>query len=138
MADSIVWFDIPAKDLDRAVEFYGAVLGCKIETASYPGVKLAFLPGDRGGRHNRRSGCIYIHVPYDRDAKLLAEVEMTAPKVSYGPVIYLNCDGRLDEAIARVEQLGGKILRPKESMGDFGSRVVILDCEGNRVALHST
>ena len=54
-----------------------------------------------------------------------------------GPMIYLNANGRLDEAIAAVVSHGGKVLKPKHAIGTYGSRAVILDSEGNRVALHS-
>ena len=53
-------------------------------------------------------------------------------------MIYLNCDQRLDAAIAAAEKDGGKILKPKHQIGPHGFRAVILDSEGNRVALHST
>jgi predicted enzyme related to lactoylglutathione lyase len=43
----------------------------------------------------------------------------------------------LDEAIAAVEPNGGKIVEPKHPIGPFGFRAVIIDSEGNRVALHS-
>ena len=56
---------------------------------------------------------------------------------STGPLIYLNAQGRLDEAIAAVEPNGGKILQPKHQIGPYGSRAVVLDSEGNRIALHS-
>jgi hypothetical protein len=52
-------------------------------------------------------------------------------------LIYLNCDGRLDAAIAAVEANGGKVLKPKHPIGPYGFRAVILDSEGNRLALHS-
>ena len=42
-----------------------------------------------------------------------------------------------DGAIEAVEPSGGKILQPKESIGPFGFRAVVLDTEGNRIALHS-
>jgi hypothetical protein len=54
-----------------------------------------------------------------------------------GPLIYLNCQGRLDEAAAAVEPNGGKILQPKHQIGPYGFRVLVLDSEGNRIALHS-
>jgi predicted enzyme related to lactoylglutathione lyase len=52
-------------------------------------------------------------------------------------MIYLNANGRLDDAIAAVAAHGGKILKPKHAIGPYGLRAVILDSEGNRVALHS-
>jgi predicted enzyme related to lactoylglutathione lyase len=54
-----------------------------------------------------------------------------------GLLIYLNANGRLDDAIAAVIPNGGKVLKPKHPIGPYGSRAIILDSEGNRVALHS-
>jgi predicted enzyme related to lactoylglutathione lyase len=52
-------------------------------------------------------------------------------------MVYLNANGRLDDAIASVVANGGKVLQPKHPIGPFGFRAIILDSEGNRVALHS-
>jgi predicted enzyme related to lactoylglutathione lyase len=52
-------------------------------------------------------------------------------------MIYLNCNGRLDAAVAAAAANGGKLLQPKQPIGSFGFRAIILDSEGNRVALHS-
>ena len=54
-----------------------------------------------------------------------------------GPLLYFNCQGRLDQAAAAVEPNGGKVLQPKHPIGPYGFRAVVLDSEGNRIALHS-
>ncbi len=54
-----------------------------------------------------------------------------------GPLVYLNVHGRLDEALEAVGPSGGQVLEPKVSIAPFGFRGVILDTEGNRIALHS-
>jgi len=43
-----------------------------------------------------------------------------AQPATNGPMIYLNCEGR-----------------PKHQIGPHGFRAVVLDSEGNRIALHS-
>jgi uncharacterized protein len=43
----------------------------------------------------------------------------------------------LDEAIATVVPNGGKIVQGKHPIGPFGFRAIVIDSEGNRVALHS-
>jgi predicted enzyme related to lactoylglutathione lyase len=43
----------------------------------------------------------------------------------------------LDQAIAAVEANGGKVLQPKHPIGPYVHRAIILDSEGNRMALHS-
>ena len=82
MSDTIVWCDIPVKDLDRAIKFYGAVLGAKIEKQSFGDMSMGVLP--RAGENV--SGCLSTG----------AEGKPSAD----GPLIYLNCEGRLDLAIA--------------------------------------
>jgi predicted enzyme related to lactoylglutathione lyase len=37
-----------------------------------------------------------------------------------------------------VEQRGGKVLQPKHPIGPHGYRALILDSEGNRIALPSS
>jgi uncharacterized protein len=54
-----------------------------------------------------------------------------------GPLFYLNADGRLDQAVDAVAPNGGKVLQPKHAIGPHGFRAVIVDSEGNRLALHS-
>jgi uncharacterized protein len=117
--NQVVWCDIPVKDLDRAIKFYSGVLGQAIKKESMPGMTFGLLPHAQ----DSVSGC-------------LVETTETKPSAD-GPLIYLNCHGRLDIAIATVEINGGKILKPKHPIGPYGSRAVILDSEGNRLALHS-
>ena len=54
-----------------------------------------------------------------------------------GALLYFNCQGRLDQAIAAVTPNGGKVLEPKHPIGPYGFRALVLDSEGNRIALHS-
>jgi predicted enzyme related to lactoylglutathione lyase len=116
MPNRVVWFDIPAVDLDRASKFYAAVLGCQV-TQDQPGVAAIEHAG------SDVSGCIYVD-------------EQDKPAAT-GALLYFNCNGRLDAAIAQVEALGGKILKSKHTIGPYGQRAIVLDSEGNRIALHS-
>jgi uncharacterized protein len=118
--NQIVWFDIPCTDLDRAVRFYSAVLACEVQKHEGPGFALGVLPHEG----QAIGGCL---------------VAGTGDKPSdHGPLIYLNCDGRLDEAEAQVVPHGGTVLSPAHSIAPHGRRSIVLDSEGNRVALHST
>ncbi len=120
MANQVVWCDIPVVDLDRAIRFYSAVLGAAVKKEEFPGMTIAVLPH----QDNEVSGCLY-------------KKEGDNPS-HQGPLLYLNAQGRLDQATAAVEPNGGKILQSKHSIGQYGFRAVILDSEGNRLALHST
>jgi hypothetical protein len=39
--------------------------------------------------------------------------------------------------VAQAAQRGGEIVDPIQPIGPHGFRAVALDCEGNRIALHS-
>jgi predicted enzyme related to lactoylglutathione lyase len=118
MQNQIVWCDIPAKDLDRAIKFYSDVLGQKVSKETVGEMTFGLLPCSEPNV----AGCIITNAKPSAD----------------GPMIYLNCKSRLDEAVATVEKNGGKILEPKHSIGPHGFRAIVLDSEGNRIALHST
>src|SRR5207253_9841984 len=119
MANRIVWCDIPVLDLDRAIKFYSAVLGVEVKKEEFPGMTIGILPHNDG----EVGGCLFTgseDKPSDK-----------------GLLVYLNANGRLDDAIAAVMPNGGSVLKPKHPIGPYGSRAIILDSEGNRLALHS-
>ena len=119
MANQIVWCDIPVLDLDRAVKFYSAVLGRDVKKQEIPGMTIGVLPHNDG----EVGGCLFA-----------SQDEKPSDK---GLMIYLNAGGRLDDALLAVTANGGKIVQPKHQIGPFGFRAVVLDSEGNRIALHS-
>jgi predicted enzyme related to lactoylglutathione lyase len=119
MANQVVWVDIPVKDLDRAIKFYSAVLGARVKKEEMPDMSMGILPHEEG----EVGGCLF-------------KSETDEPSTK-GPLLYLNANGRLDEAIAAVEKNGGKIVQAKHQIGPYGYRAIVIDSEGNRVALHS-
>ena len=114
-----VWFDIPVVDLDRAAAFYGAVLNVKIHKQEFDGVSFCVLEHQEGN-----SGCL-----------ILSPNEVSADS---GVLLYLNVSGRIRDAVLQTEQRGGKVIQRIHSIGSHGFRAIILDSEGNRIALHST
>lgn len=120
MKHTIVWTDIPVADLDRAIDFYSAVLGDDVtKRAAGPDAEYGLLPWSEGAV----SGCL-----------VRASDNAPSPK---GALLYLNVEGRLDAAIQAAAERGGRVLEPKHQIGEHGFRAVIADSEGNRVALHS-
>lgn len=113
----IVWADIPASNIARAAAFYAAILDKPVPTDSFNGSEFAVLDHDQGN-----GGCIMV-VPGDVSDK--------------GITVYFNADGRIQDALAKATALGGKILQPIHSLGPHGFRAVLLDSEGNRIAIHS-
>jgi uncharacterized protein len=53
-----------------------------------------------------------------------------------GTVIYFTCDDCRTEQ-DRVENAGGKLLKEKFSIGEFGFCSICMDTEGNTFGLHS-
>ena len=119
--NQIVWCDIPVKDLDRAIRFYSAVLGAPVKKEQHEGMTFAVLPH---AEEHGVSGCLSPGGEGNEPSR-------------HGPLLYFNCQGRLDQAVAAVEPNGGKVFQPKHQIGPYGFRAVVLDSEGNRIALHS-
>lgn len=119
MENQIVWVDIPVINLDRAIEFYSAILKGEVKREEFENFTFGLLPH----AETNVSGCLVPSPP---------EQIFTS-----GPLIYFNVNGRLDDAIKQSEMHGGRIIEEKLSMGGHGFRVIIHDSEGNRIALHS-
>lgn len=121
MNNALNWFEIPSTDFDRAVMFYSTILEAPLRREMIAGTLNAFLPYDNNA-DNAVGGAIIF------DAQITPSAHGTVP--------YLNCNGRLDEVLARVIPAGGKVILPHIDF-PFGSIATILDTEGNRIGLHS-
>ncbi|KAI9362990.1 hypothetical protein DFJ73DRAFT_811854 [Zopfochytrium polystomum] len=124
----VCWADIPCTDVDRAAKFYGTVFETELKVECTDSKPWAFLPSvsmDTDGTTGVVSGC------------LASSDEKRGPMSEGCALLYLNADGRIREATELAARSGGKVLEPVHSIGPHGFRSVILDSEGNRVALHS-
>jgi predicted enzyme related to lactoylglutathione lyase len=117
--NTFCWADVPVTNLDRAISFYSAVLGSPVKKESAFGMEFGLLPHFE----SNVSGCLVVGKDYQ-------------PSRS-GPMVYFSVEGRLDDAITLAREQGGKILQEKHQIGPHGFRAIIVDSEGNRVALHS-
>ncbi|MGY8769255.1 MAG: VOC family protein [Pirellulales bacterium] len=114
----VVWVDIPVVDLERAATFYRKVLENNVSIESFENYQFAVLHHEDGN-----GGCL---VPGDPE------------KITqHGLLVYMNVDGRIQDAVSKVESSGGKLVEPIHSIGPHGFRALVLDSEGNRIALHS-
>lgn len=113
-----VWIDIPVADLDRAAAFYAAVLDIKIHFEQFNETRFGILDHEQGN-----GGCLIL--------------DESAISAQQGILVYMNVDSRIQDAIAQTEALGGKVVEPIHSIGPHGFRALIIDSEGNRLALHS-
>ncbi len=121
MPNAINWFEIPVKDLPRAMKFYSIILGIKIQPMAAMGMDCAFFPADM--ENGSVGGCIIKGKGYK-------------PSTS-GALVYLNGGKNLGTVLSKVEKAGGKILLPKTAIGHNGFMAHFKDSEGNKVGLHS-
>jgi predicted enzyme related to lactoylglutathione lyase len=121
MKNAINWFEIPAKDFDRAKTFYETILGLTLEVSptSRNERKEGYFPTEGGGVGGG-----------------LVQGEGYEPSQN-GALVYLNAGEDLGKALAKVEKAGGKIVVPKTSLGPNGFIALFIDTEGNKVAFHS-
>jgi len=116
---SIIWFEIPADDLDRAKTFYGKLFGWKI--APFPGMSAPeaqnYLHIDTGGEDA------------SPDGGMMKRMHPQQPITNYVNVPSVT------ESMAKVEKLGGKVCVPKTAVMQMGYFAVCQDTEGNTFAL---
>lgn len=119
MKPNVVWYDIPALDLDRAIQFYSAVLAAPVKKEMVGGVPTGWLPTEDG----EVMGCVCVVPGFKPSAD--------------GVMIYLSVTGRLQAAVAAVRANGGTVQSEIHSIGPYGFRAEVLDSEGNCIALHA-
>jgi hypothetical protein len=118
VTSTITWFEIPAADFGRAVRFYEAIFATPLlHLAAFPNMGI---------------------FPYERPGVSGAVVGGDERRPSSdGVTIYLNCDGRIDAVLDRVEKAGGSIVEAKNHIPNVGWIAQIRDSEGNRLGLHA-
>lgn len=117
------WFELYVHDMERAKRFYEKVLGVSLTQLKQSGDSLDNMwafPMNRDG--NGASGAL---------AKMNG-----APVGAGGTIIYFVCDDCAQVA-KRAMEAGGKVVKDKFSIGDYGNIALISDPEGNVVGLHS-
>lgn len=124
MKHAISWFEIPARDIDRAQKFYETIFEIKMQNMDFGTTKMRAFPLDDpmegvGGTIIDSGG---FHVP----------------SLTEGPLIYLDANPDVNLVLQRVENAGGKIMVPKTEISpEYGFMAIFQDTEGNRIALHS-
>ncbi len=119
--NSLNWFEIPAKDIERSKKFYETVFNVEMELQDMNGDKMAFFPWKSGS--GKATGS-------------LVQSENHKPSME-GSKIYLNANPNMDSVISKVEGAGGKVLMPKMNIGAHGNIAFIMDTEGNQIGVHS-
>lgn len=125
IGNALNWFEIPVNDFNRAKTFYETLFDYQMPESQMGHSRMGFLLHDF---QNGKVGGAIVHNP-----------EFYTPS-NNGSLIYLNCQPDLQIVLDRVEAAGGKILGQKTLVSpeqNLGYWALILDSEGNRVALHS-
>jgi uncharacterized protein len=114
VAPHIVWFEIPADNVDRAKTFYAELFGWKI--ANMPGM-ADYMHIDTGGPDEALDGGLM-------------------PRRSPGQTItnYVFVDS-VSKFAAMVEKLGGKVHVPKTAVPQMGYFAICEDTENNLFGL---
>ncbi|HII80847.1 MAG TPA: VOC family protein [Methanosarcina sp.] len=109
---TIVHFDIPADDSERAKNFYSRLFGWKfekpLETMDYYLIETKGLkgePGPGGGLGKRETA----------DQKIMNYIGVSS----------------VDEYLGKIEELGGKILMQKTAVPGWGYLAICMDTENN-------
>jgi len=120
LTNSINWFEIPVSDFDRAKLFYSMIYNYEMPDQMMGPIHMGFFQVEKGGI----GGAI-------------VQGEGYVPS-QQGTTVYLNGGNDLSVVLDRVESSGGKVIVPKTNINDeMGYFAIFLDCEGNKVALHS-
>lgn len=116
------WFEIPVKNMERAMKFYKDVLGYSFEQKKMDAMEIAFFPSKM-----EAWGC----------GGMLVRQEKSKPSSTGTLVYFTSPSGDLANELAKVTKAGGKVSQPKTSIQEYGFMAVFFDTEGNSVALHS-
>lgn len=119
----VAWFEIYVDDLARAKQFYESVLSVNLDILGDPNdtsIEMLSFPSDM--EKYGASGAL---------------VKMEGFKAGgNSTLIYFSCEDCAVEA-SKVEAAGGRIQKPKMSIGEYGFISLAIDSEGNMFGLHS-
>jgi predicted enzyme related to lactoylglutathione lyase len=118
----IGWFEIPVKNMERAMTFYEAVFDCKLERHQMGPIDMAWFPWD--------------HEKGGAGGSLVKNGEFYTPSENGVQVYFSSEDVKIE--LARIKKAGGEILQSKTLISpEIGYMALFIDSEGNRIALHS-
>ena len=120
MSHAIHWFEIFVTDIDRAARFYETVLDVQLKRGNEDGRPMAIFAS---AATNGVGGAL-VH-------------QKGREPTSNGALVYLDADGKLEQAIDRVAKAGGVVVMPKTDIGPPGFIALVKDTEGNVVGLHA-
>ena len=130
---TIVHFEIPVDDVERAKKFYSDLFGWKIE-------KLPVADNDDGELTSAATGQpieywrITTTTTEDKGNKALGGGLMKRQMPEHHITNYIGVTS-VDEYSSKVENLGGKVVAPKHAVPRMGYFALCLDTENNAFAI---
>ena len=119
--DKVVHFEVPFDDGERAATFYREAFGWRLNSMpDYEYTMVATTETDERGSPTE-PGAI-------NGGMLRRYGPITAPVITIGVA-------DLDDALARIEKLGGKVAIGRQPVGDMGFSAYAHDTEGNLIGL---
>ena len=118
--NAIGWFEIYVQDMARARKFYETVLARKLDKLEAGGLEMYSFAGEMAAPGS--SGAL-VHMP-------------GFPSGGNSTLVYFVCDDCAVEE-GRVKASGGRVEKPKFSIGQYGFISLVYDTEGNMFGLHS-
>ena len=118
------WFEIYVNDMQRAKAFYSAVFDTQFERLQGPG---------------QPPGMEMQAFPMQPNAMGITGALVKMPGLDAGGhnvIVYFICADCAVEA-AKAAKAGGKRVKEKMSIGQYGHIALVTDTEGNMIGLHS-
>ena len=123
--DKVVFFEIPTDNPARARQFYNTAFGWKMnEIPEMHYTQIGTVEADRMGIRG---------TPKEPGAINGGMVERQR-ELARTPVLYINVPS-IDETASAIEKNGGKVVKPKTPVGNFGYAAYFTDTEGNIMGL---
>lgn len=117
-ANTMVWFELPVSDLDKAIAFYNEVFQTELERVAMQPNEIAMFPVEKGGR----SGHLYPGKP---------------PARGTGPTIHLLCPDKLVDTMERFVKAGGEMVSDPITI-PAGTFAYGMDPDGNSIGLFTS
>lgn len=127
MKNPVNWFEIYVQDMERATSFYEAVLHIQLD-------KLPIPDAMEEDATFQMTTFPFTETEPNASGALVKAAGVESG--GSGTMVYFTCDDCQVEQ-SRVVKAGGKILKEKFSIGDYGYCTICQDTEGNTFGLHS-
>ena len=118
------WFEIPVSNMERAKKFYEKVFDVKIQIEQFGDTLMGWFPFPEDPESRGAGGSLVQNEQFYKPMANGTLVYFSSPEITF--------------ELRKVEEAGGVVLQEKTLIReDIGYMALVLDSEGNRIALHS-